>query len=170
MQLEVGKWYTSTCGLVTRIVSKDEVINIFKSCTDKLYDADGFCISAGYFVDKLVAPWDAEEDPPTPIAYIKQMHKESKGKVDLSLIPTHAVAEMCRAYQGGIESGKYSRDNRSKIKEGDIPGLIAATLRHVFKYMEGEKNASDSGVHHMAHAMANLGMILEWDLHYVNKG
>lgn len=95
------------------------------------------------------------------------MKKETTGKVDLSLIPTHAVTEMCRAFQYGIESGKYTRENRSLIKKEDIPSLLAAALRHIFKYMgDKEENAQDSDVHHLAHAMANLSMIMEWIFYY----
>jgi len=54
---------------------------------------------------------------------------------------------------------KYGRHNFRKGIQ--TSRLVAAALRHVFAYSDGETNAADSGVHHLGHARACLAMILQ---------
>ena len=39
--------------------------------------------------------------------------------------------------------------------------FVASTLRHLFQWVMGTEYDTESGLHHIAHARANLGMLLE---------
>jgi hypothetical protein len=82
--------------------------------------------------------------------------KDKTNKPDLSLIPYCVEAQVAQAMQFG--EAKYGRYNY--LKGHDISTIIAAAKRHIGKYYEGEDNDQESGVSHIAHAMANLLMLL----------
>lgn len=79
------------------------------------------------------------------------------GKPDLSLIPFVAEVAMAQAFMYG--SKKYGRYNY--CKGHDLSQLIASAKRHISKFYAGEDLDSESGVHHLGHAMVNLAMILQ---------
>ncbi len=77
-------------------------------------------------------------------------------KPDLSLCPKEALEEMAKAFQWGEK--KYGRYNyRSGM---DWHRLIAATLRHITAFNEGEDLDSESGYNHLGHALASISMLL----------
>lgn len=79
-------------------------------------------------------------------------------KVDLSLIPPPAMYYMARGLENG--AGKYGPYNWRET-EVDVRTYIAAMLRHIQAYLDGENEAYDSGVHHMGHVMAGAAIILD---------
>jgi hypothetical protein len=82
--------------------------------------------------------------------------KHDKGKPDLSLVPYVAMIHEARAFMDGEK--KYGRYNY--LNGFTASRLVAAALRHIFDYMDGDDTAEDSGVHHLGHARACLAMIL----------
>ena len=83
--------------------------------------------------------------------------KHDQGKEDLSLIPLSALKEEAKGFMLGEK--KYGRDN---FKQGmEVSRLIAAALRHIHQYMEGEDADPESGASHLGHARCCLAMILE---------
>lgn len=87
---------------------------------------------------------------------MSEAKKERGGKPDLSLIPYCVETELARAMMYG--EGKYGRFNYCKGHK--ISELVAAAKRHLGAFLAGEDCAADSGVHHLAHAMANCLMML----------
>ena len=82
--------------------------------------------------------------------------KHDEGKPDLSILPYSALRELAHVMSYG--AAKYGRDN---YKKGFVPHrLIAAALRHLYSYNEGEE-LDESGYSHLAHAIANCAMLLE---------
>ena len=79
-------------------------------------------------------------------------------KVQLTLIPPTALRQEARAMEDGLKYGRCSYREPGIITAN---GMIDAVLRHIMDWMEGEENAPDSGVHHLAHARAGLGIILD---------
>jgi hypothetical protein len=76
----------------------------------------------------------------------------------LSVIPTAALVHMGRAMENGAE--KYGPFNwRQHPVQSGI--YVDACLRHLMAWMDGEEDADDSGVHHLGHAMACLGIVLD---------
>jgi hypothetical protein len=79
-------------------------------------------------------------------------------KPPLHLIP--AVAELHEAMAFADGAHKYGPYNwREKSVIASI--YIAAALRHIKAWFDGEEYASDSGVHHLGHARACLAIILD---------
>lgn len=82
--------------------------------------------------------------------------KHDNGKPDLSLLPSVFVKEVARALMHG--ENKYGRHNFEK--GFDTHRLVGACLRHVYAWNEGEDSDPESGISHLAHAAATLGMLL----------
>jgi hypothetical protein len=83
--------------------------------------------------------------------------KFDSGKPDLSLNPSVALEEMAYAFMLGEK--KYGRYNFHNGMEASR--LVAACLRHVHAWNEGENLDKESGRSHLGHALACLAMILQ---------
>jgi hypothetical protein len=82
--------------------------------------------------------------------------KNDQTKPDLSLLPLPALEEMAKAFMWGEK--KYGRYNYTA--GFDSHRLIAACLRHVSQYQNGEDSDPESGASHLGHALASLAMLL----------
>lgn len=81
--------------------------------------------------------------------------KDSVGKAPWDLLDYEALEQIVGAMRFGAE--KYELENwRKGISTRK---LWAAAMRHLISWWKGEDTASDSKVHHLGHAMANLMMI-----------
>ena len=79
-------------------------------------------------------------------------------KPPLHLIPP--AAEILEAVVMGLGACKYGAFNwRSSKVRATV--YIAAAKRHVAQWLDGESNDSESGVSHLAHARACLGILLD---------
>ena len=79
-------------------------------------------------------------------------------KVPMHLVPPVAIAHLARAFENG--AGKYGPFNwREKTISSTV--YYGAAMRHLMAWYDGEDLAPDSGVHHLAHAMACLAMVLD---------
>jgi hypothetical protein len=82
--------------------------------------------------------------------------KNDREKPDLSLIPMDALWEMARAFTYGAH--KYGRHN---YREGiEISRLLAASMRHITQFNEGEDYDEESKALHLGNAMAGLAMAI----------
>jgi hypothetical protein len=82
--------------------------------------------------------------------------KNDKQKVDLSLLPRVFLLEVAKAFMVGEK--KYGRYNYTKgLKNSQ---LIAAALRHITAYNEGEELDPEDGQHHLGAAGACIAMLL----------
>lgn len=71
--------------------------------------------------------------------------------------PVAMLHESCAMLDGDIKYG--FRNWRQKDVQARI--YIDAALRHINSWAEGEEVAEDSGVHHLGHARACLGILLD---------
>ena len=79
-------------------------------------------------------------------------------KPDITKIP--AVAMMWEALAMMDGAGKYDPYNwRANKVIATI--YVAAAMRHLTLWLEGEESAEDSGCHHLGHARACLGILLD---------
>jgi hypothetical protein len=79
-------------------------------------------------------------------------------KLPLHLIPSTAQVAEALAMADG--AGKYGPYNwRDKAVLASI--YVAACKRHIDLWFEGQQVASDSGVHHLGHARACLGILID---------
>ncbi len=83
--------------------------------------------------------------------------KADGAKTDLSLIPYRPLLEIAQVLEFGAK--KYERDNWRKGFEHQR--LLAALLRHIFAYNEGETNDPETGLCHLAHAGCMLFFLME---------
>ena len=83
--------------------------------------------------------------------------KHDSGKPDLSLVPLGLVEGCARAMMFGVD--KYGRDNwRGGFADSR---LLAACLRHVMAYTNGERVDQESGLCHLDHAAFSLAVVLD---------
>lgn len=83
--------------------------------------------------------------------------KFDTGKPDISLVPVGLVEGCARAMMFGV--GKYGRDNwRGGFEDSR---LLAASLRHIFAYCDGERLDAESGLCHLDHAAFSLAVVLD---------
>jgi hypothetical protein len=79
-------------------------------------------------------------------------------KADATKVPAIAIAWESLAMMDG--AGKYDPYNwRANKVVASI--YIAAAKRHLDAWFEGEEEAEDSGCHHLGHARACLGILLD---------
>jgi len=97
-----------------------------------------------------------------PLMSTNPKDKFGKAKPDLTLIPP--AAEIHEALAMGNGAGKYGPFN---WRAGTVSArtYLAAAKRHIAAWLDGEENAADSGVHHLGHARASLGIILDAQEH-----
>jgi hypothetical protein len=83
--------------------------------------------------------------------------KLDQGKVDVTFLPYEALVGPARVFEYGAR--KYARENW----RGGMPylRLIAALMRHLWAFIEGEELDSESGLPHIDHALCTL-MMLKW--------
>jgi hypothetical protein len=82
--------------------------------------------------------------------------KHDSGKDPYSLVPKELIAGAARALAFGAE--RYGKNNfKGGMKWSRV---IDAALRHLYAYAHGENNDPDSGLCHIDHAAANVGMLL----------
>jgi hypothetical protein len=79
-------------------------------------------------------------------------------KVPLHLVPPSATHYFAMAMSDG--ANKYGPYNW-RDKAVSVSTYIAAAKRHMDAYWDGEDCAADSGVHHLAHAMACMGIVID---------
>jgi hypothetical protein len=85
-------------------------------------------------------------------------------KVPLHLVPPSATHYLALAFKDG--AAKYGPYNwRDKTVSSSV--YIAAAKRHMDAWWDGEAVSSDAKVHHLAHALACIAIIL--DAESVNK-
>lgn len=79
-------------------------------------------------------------------------------KPSVALVPSVAILHEAMAFEdGALKYGAYNWRNYSVSSMT----YINAALRHIQSYLDGEEVAADSGVHHLGHARACLGIVLD---------
>ncbi len=88
--------------------------------------------------------------------------KYDSGKPPLSILTRESLIAEARAFQYGAK--KYDRNNYKKGMEWSR--VMDAALRHLMAFNSGESIDSESGLCHLDHAKACLGMLVYY---YENK-
>ena len=88
------------------------------------------------------------------------MHKDTKGKTKLNLIPLKALRKVANVREFG--NNKYpSPDGKSYLKFVKENDLVEAAWRHILEHLEGRLDDGESGELHLAHAATSLLMAIE---------
>lgn len=86
----------------------------------------------------------------------------ARGKCPLWLVPPVAEHVEARALEyGALRYGPWNW----RTQEIALSTYLSATLRHLSAYRDGEDVDADSGLIHLAHARATLGIILDAQAH-----
>lgn len=81
-------------------------------------------------------------------------------KPQLHLVPPASLIHEARAMENGAK--KYGPFNwRHPDRKVNASVYVGAALRHLASWFDGEEVAADSGVHHLAHAKACCGILLD---------
>lgn len=83
--------------------------------------------------------------------------KDDQEKLKYTLIPPVAEEEMVKVLMFGAD--KYGAENWRKVD--DLERYLNAALRHIAAYRKGDITDSETGLHHLAHAMCCLSFIVE---------
>lgn len=94
-----------------------------------------------------------------------EFKKFDSDKPRYALIPPLAEEEMVKVLTFGAE--KYDADNWRKVD--DLTRYVDATMRHIAAYRKGDTLDSESGLHHLAHAMCCLAFITELEMEKENE-
>lgn len=105
-----------------------------------------------------------------PVAEVLKMASERCGvnpkdligstKVDLALVPPAGIIACALAMTDGAL--KYDPYNwREHGKPVQARTYIAAALRHLYSWLDGEEVSADAGVHHLGHAIACCAILLD---------
>lgn len=86
------------------------------------------------------------------------MHKDTKGKPPISLVPPYAIEEIARIRAFGNEKYGSPWGWLDNVSSGEF---IDAALRHLLKWNRGETTDPESGLSHLAHAATSVVMALE---------
>lgn len=85
----------------------------------------------------------------------KRAIKYDSGKPALALIPKQAMYMCGQALAYG--ASKYGDHN---FKLGMLNSrMVAAALRHIYQYLDGQDVDDESGLPHISHALASLAML-----------
>jgi hypothetical protein len=137
----------STCFFSSPIYAGKEPCN---SC----FAFDKF-VSATAFVDVPPPQYD-----PKTVAF-NQGVKYDSGKPQWSLMQWKALSQVVDVLTYGAK--KYAPDNWKKVPNARQRYLDAG-FRHFAAYAAGEKNDSETGMSHLAHAMCCMLFLLAFDL------
>lgn len=85
------------------------------------------------------------------------------GKLRYGLVPPLALKEMVKVLTFGAE--KYEPDNWKFVPDSKRR-YFDALQRHLWAWKEGEQIDTESGIHHLAHAMCCLSFLYEHDVKY----
>lgn len=79
-------------------------------------------------------------------------------KAPLRLVPPALFIGAAEALENGAQ--KYGPQNWRDQPVSAVT-YVEAALRHLLAYLDGEDTAPDTGIHHVKHAVAGLGILLD---------
>lgn len=100
---------------------------------------------------------DPKRKKETEIELKEQFTKYNQGKAKLTLLPIKAKTLVAHVIAFGAD--KYGKDNWKLCNDKSI--YVDAALRHIDAFLSGEKHDEESGMDHLAHAVANLMFVME---------
>ena len=96
-----------------------------------------------------------------PSLGVETFNKNDSGKIKLSLIEPAFIEGIGRVLTKGAEV--YGENNWKTLPSGQKARYKDALLRHLYKYLDGEKIDQDSSENHLLHIACNAMF-----LHYID--
>ena len=85
--------------------------------------------------------------------------KKDAGKPPIHLVPRELIEGAARAYAFG--AAKYDAWNYRKPPGLAVTRLMDSCLRHALAWLDGEENDPESGLCHLDHFGASVGMLMD---------
>ena len=89
--------------------------------------------------------------------------KNDSGKPDMTLVTYAMLDDAVKVLMFGEK--KYARFNYRNPSPGFEQRMLAAVMRHMMKFNGGEELDDESGLPHLAHALATLMMVFDRRAH-----
>lgn len=161
---------TALTGVVRRVYDAVSVEVCWKSKICQVVRASCLVLAPAPATGKTGSVFTFESDayraanaarPATPPGGVKH----DSGKPDFTMISYDLMEELAKVRAFG--AAKYQRN---QWKKGFlVTRSCAAALRHIFQFLAGETNDSESGLSHLAHAVASLEHALYDMRHHPNN-
>jgi hypothetical protein len=97
---------------------------------------------------------------------MKDSFKHDDQKIPYHLLPMDVIDDIVEVQKYGLK--KYGRANSWKNIPDGKKRFIAAALRHISKFQQGER-LDESGLHHLSHALCSLVYALWIEKRYLKK-
>lgn len=85
--------------------------------------------------------------------------KHDSGKLRMDLLPAEALLALGEVVTYG--AGKYGENNWRGVEAWRYE---AALLRHLMAWKMGERQDSESGIHHLKHVLCNAAFLVALDM------
>ena len=85
--------------------------------------------------------------------------RKNEGKLPVELLPASGLIAVAKVLEQGAK--KYAPRNWERGMKWMI--CYACILRHLLKWLQGEKVDSESGLSHMAHIACNAFFLIEYE-------
>jgi hypothetical protein len=141
---------------LSKLKSGDEVIFRNGEKTQSITLPEGFEINIPKINNPNLTTAKTDTEYKSTIAGITGKGDLSKKPHPRALNPD-LLKETANAFRFG--QLKHGVDNFRKMDSEAAGEVFDALLRHLLDYMAGETHAKDSGLHHLAHADANLHIL-----------
>lgn len=79
-------------------------------------------------------------------------------KPPLHLVPGAAMVHMAMALKAGADEYGEANWRDDKIKSNEY---ISAAMRHLVRWQDGDDNDKKSGLSHLAHVLAGIGILID---------
>ena len=89
--------------------------------------------------------------------------KQDQGKVRIDLVEPSFIITVAKIMTYGIEEQGYKESSWKKVPN-PINRYYAALMRHILAWRSGETHDPQSRFHHLAHAAANVMILLFFEL------
>lgn len=155
--IKKGSYAAEKCYLQTGKITviKEENDSQFNNLGNRYVILDLKDSQTGIWVSEIELVEDKSQQSTNQQLQTTGGRKNDSNKPDLSLIPTDALWGMAAALTYGAK--KYERHN---FRQGIVfSRLVAAAMRHLTAWNEGENTDSETGLSHLDHAMASLAML-----------
>ena len=87
--------------------------------------------------------------------------KHDQNKLPYELLPFKCIDAIVEVQRYGAK--KYAPNSWQHVKNGK-KRYIAATLRHISLYQQGQRYDEESGLHHLSHALCSLMYAIWFDI------
>lgn len=157
--LNRGAWMVE-CALCKCVVDARELMVTFDRAVGCAHTESG-CLATTRCIDRCAVLTSAASPAFIPEDYFAKTMHDSSGKLGLHKIPYEMLESLAQVMDYG--DNKYAPGNWKKGT--NWLEFFGSTLRHLYKWRQGEDVDPESGCLHLAHAICNLTFLIWYSKH-----